>query len=58
MILKQLLIFLIYITKQKLNQSDGINAATADADQLQLPSLCTLYLPSRLLYKKYDIYVQ
>lgn len=27
-------IFLLYITKQKVNQSDGINAVTTDADQL------------------------
>lgn len=34
MFLKQLLKFLLYITKQKVNQSDGINAVTTDAGQL------------------------
>lgn len=34
MFLKQLLKFLLDITKQKVNQFDGINAVTTDADQL------------------------
>lgn len=34
MFLKHLLKFSLYITKEKVNQSDGINAVTKDTDQL------------------------